>query len=89
MSGAVIPGPWPRSRRRKGEPPPPPSPAEPPDAVLLDLGGRLYRSVRDGDFQAVGAMLRWIANDAERRPKPLIFEVPLLAEVPGGRSWPP
>ena len=86
MTSTVITGPWPRSgRRTRGSARPTPPMAVVPEATdddLLRLGRALHGFVRAGDWYAVGALLGGLhAREAERR-RPLIFDVPLFAEVP-------
>ncbi len=84
MTSTVITGPWPRSGRRTRTRQKAPTPAvvEPSDDDLLRLGRALHGFIRAGDWYAVGAMLGGLhAREAERR-RPLIFDVPLFAEVP-------
>jgi len=84
MTGTVIPGPWPGSgRRTKGrQNPPVPPMAEPSDDDLLRLGRALYGFARANDWQASVAMLCGLHTRERERQRPLIFDVPLFAEVP-------
>jgi len=63
------------------EPAPPAPAAGPSDAELLCLGRAIYGYTRDQDYLALGAFLGTLDRGMRRR-RPLIFEVPLLAEVP-------
>ena len=84
MTAVVIPGPWPRSgRRTKGRlPPAPPAVPEPTDDDLLRLGRALYGFARANDWQASVAVLCGLHTRERERRRPLIFDVPLFAEVP-------